>query len=306
MYRRIVIGFDGTGHSRDASALGVVLAQATGASLTFVQAFYDIPDVLPDPLRGQLRKEAEHQMRELGLELPEDVVAARHLVSHRSPARALFELAEEHDADLIVLGSSRRATAGQMTSGRLARQVVDGAPCAVVIAPAGLRDRQDRRPRCIGVGVDDGPESADAVVAAGELARAFGARLLVMAAVEPVGPVMSQYGSEAEQLAREEMEASAARALERAAEAAPSEVAVEPVRLDGGVVALALAEEAARASVDLLVVGARGFGPVRRVLLGSVSAELMRALPCGLMVVPRGARDPVHATAAAGDAVAAR
>ena len=304
MYRRIVIGFDGTDHSRDAVALGVALAQATGASLTFVHAFYDIPDVLPDPLRGKLHKEAEHGLRELGLEIPDEVAAAKHLVAHRSPARAVYETAEEADADLIVLGSSRRAGAGHIACGHVARQVLDGAPCAVAIAPAGFRTREDQRPRCVGVGVDGGAESDHALVAAGEVARAFGARLRVMAAVEPIEPVLSHYGFEAENLAQQEMQAKAAQALERAIEAAPSDVAVDPVRLEGQMAAPALAE-AATAGVDLLVVGARGFGPVRRVLLGSVSAELMRDLPCGLMVVPRGARDPAHSTVGAGDAVEA-
>jgi nucleotide-binding universal stress UspA family protein len=41
--------------------------------------------------------------------------------------------------------------------------------------------------------------------------------------------------------------------------------------------------------IDLLVLGSRAFGPLRRVLLGSVSAELMRQAPCPLMVVPRSA-----------------
>jgi nucleotide-binding universal stress UspA family protein len=305
MYRSIVIGFDGTEHSRDAVALGVALAQATGASLTFVHAFYDVPDPLPDPLRGKLRKQAEHTLRELGLEIPGDVVAAKHLVSQRSPARALFEHAEEKEADLIVLGSSRGAAAGRMTSGRLARQVVDGAPCAVVIAAAGLHGREDPRPQCIGVGVDGGAESAHALVAAGELARAFGARLRVMAAVETVEPVLSHYGLEAEELARQELEANAAHALQRAVEAAPSDVAVDPVRLAGETAAQALTEDATAAGVDLLVVGARGFGPIRRVLLGSVSAELMRGLPCGLMVVPRGAREPSRAAVSVGHAVKA-
>lgn len=303
MYRRIVIGFDGTDHSRDAVALGVALAQATGASLTFVKAFYDIPDVLPDPLRGKLREEAEHSMRELGFEMPDDVVAAKHLVCHRSPARALHDYAEETGADLIVLGSSRKAAAGYAVSGRLARQILDGAPCAVAIAPAGFLTRKDPQLRSIGVGVDGSVESDHAVVAAGELARAFGARLRIMAAIEPVEPVLSRYGIEAEKLAQQEMEADAARALERGVGAAPSDVEVDQVRLEDHVPARALA--GAASDVDLLIVGSRGYGPVRRVLLGSVSAELMRELPCGLVVVPRGAREPVQPGAPAREALTA-
>ena len=41
--------------------------------------------------------------------------------------------------------------------------------------------------------------------------------------------------------------------------------------------------------VDLLVMGSRGYGPARRVLLGSVSSELARSAPCPLLVVPRTA-----------------
>ena len=37
-----------------------------------------------------------------------------------------------------------------------------------------------------------------------------------------------------------------------------------------------------------MVVGSRGYGPMRHALLGSVSAKLMRTCPAPLLVVPRG------------------
>jgi nucleotide-binding universal stress UspA family protein len=40
--------------------------------------------------------------------------------------------------------------------------------------------------------------------------------------------------------------------------------------------------------VDLLVCGSRGYGPVRRVLLGTVSAALVRQASLPVLVVPRG------------------
>ena len=53
-----------------------------------------------------------------------------------------------------------------------------------------------------------------------------------------------------------------------------------------------LADEASVA-VDLMVVGSRGYGPLQRVLLGSVSTSLMHSAPCPVMVVPRTAEfDP--------------
>ncbi|MET0511863.1 MAG: universal stress protein [Thermoleophilaceae bacterium] len=53
-----------------------------------------------------------------------------------------------------------------------------------------------------------------------------------------------------------------------------------------------LADEASVA-VALMVVGSRGYGPMQRVLLGSVSTSLMHSAPCPVMVVPRTAEfDP--------------
>jgi nucleotide-binding universal stress UspA family protein len=39
--------------------------------------------------------------------------------------------------------------------------------------------------------------------------------------------------------------------------------------------------------IDLLVCGSRGYGPIRRVLLGGVSSRLMRRSVNPLLVVPR-------------------
>jgi nucleotide-binding universal stress UspA family protein len=45
--------------------------------------------------------------------------------------------------------------------------------------------------------------------------------------------------------------------------------------------------ERASEGLDLLVLGSRQRGPVRRAILGSVSAEVIRESPCPVLVVPR-------------------
>jgi nucleotide-binding universal stress UspA family protein len=62
--------------------------------------------------------------------------------------------------------------------------------------------------------------------------------------------------------------------------------------------------EAARGRVDLLVTGSRAYGPVRTVLLGSVSRHLVDNADCPVLVVPRSAeaevdREPQKAAATA-------
>jgi nucleotide-binding universal stress UspA family protein len=56
---------------------------------------------------------------------------------------------------------------------------------------------------------------------------------------------------------------------------------------------------------DMLVVGSRRYGPVRSVLLGSVSSPLIERAACPVIVVPRGVHpdapeeSPVEAAARA-------
>lgn len=65
----------------------------------------------------------------------------------------------------------------------------------------------------------------------------------------------------------------------------PPEAAVEPRRLSGA--AAPELEKACARGVDLLVLGSRGYGPVMRVLLGSVSGHVFRHAPCPLLVTRR-------------------
>ena len=48
------------------------------------------------------------------------------------------------------------------------------------------------------------------------------------------------------------------------------------------------------AASDLLVIGSRGYGPLRRTLLGSVSRSVLQSARCPVLVLPRAAgTDPL-------------
>ena len=52
-------------------------------------------------------------------------------------------------------------------------------------------------------------------------------------------------------------------------------------------------ELAARsAALDLMVMGSRGYGPAKRLILGSTARKLVRSAACPVIVLPRGAHDP--------------
>jgi nucleotide-binding universal stress UspA family protein len=132
------------------------------------------------------------------------------------------------------------------------------------------------------------PESWRALRFAAELALGAGATMRVFS-VDP-GPSASAGMSAAvgvyAELAEAQREAvrselrSALDELPQAVRAAGTLLAGDP--------ATSLAAKAAE-GVDLMVMGSRGYGPIGRVLLGSVSARLLRVAPCPVLVVPRAA-----------------
>jgi nucleotide-binding universal stress UspA family protein len=75
------------------------------------------------------------------------------------------------------------------------------------------------------------------------------------------------------------------RIVNEAIRSVDSRLAAGGRRLDGPP-ARTLAE-ACEDGTDLLVAGSRGYGPVMRVLLGSVSTQLVHMAPCPVLVVPR-------------------
>lgn len=59
------------------------------------------------------------------------------------------------------------------------------------------------------------------------------------------------------------------------------------------------------AELDLLVIGSRGYGPLRSVLVGGVSGRLLRKAECPVIVVPRGIEAPLESLFGANAATAA-
>jgi nucleotide-binding universal stress UspA family protein len=136
-------------------------------------------------------------------------------------------------------------------------------------------------------GFDGSPGSEAALQVAVREAKLRQARLLVVSAWQTPA---SYYGSAAAPSARralaEHTRTQLATKLEEAVAALRDEardVEIETRVAEGGA-ARVLTEEAADA--DLLVVGSRGFGGLRELLLGSVSHECAQRASCPVLIVP--------------------
>ena len=123
---------------------------------------------------------------------------------------------------------------------------------------------------------------------AGELAvETTGASVTLYTVVAPRAEIFAPVvGRDAEEAFLATVREDACAALDKALAGLPERRKADEELLEGDVVdALAALDDR---EVDLLVCGSRGYGPVRRVLLGGVLRRLIRRAACPLVVVPRG------------------
>ena len=183
----ILIGVDDSTRSEDAVAFGRRLAGATSGQVVLASAFpySDVPSRAANlTYRQALKEQAIGTVRRMErlLELPEERVD-KIVTANTSPPHALHDAAEETGAALVVVGHTGHGHAGRIVPGATAERLLHGGPCPVAIVPDGYRERAASPIQRVGVAYVDTPEGRSALTAAAAVARAFHARLEVIAAV---------------------------------------------------------------------------------------------------------------------------
>jgi nucleotide-binding universal stress UspA family protein len=294
MFRHVIVGVDGRPAGRDAIALARILVEPGGhlalGHVHELTALRAVSGGFDDAAR-------EASTRLLEREREATAVDAQLIsVASSSAGRGLHELVETEDADLLVVGSCARGFAGRVLLGNDTRASLNGASCAVAVAPLGYAD-QPAAITTVGVGYNGSPESESALALARAIATQHGATVRALDVVQL--PTMAYAGY-------------AGAGLGTVLEDLLTDAKAHLAALDGvdGEALLGLASEelaAFAAQVDLLVVGSRGYGPLRRVILGSTSTHLASHARCPLLVLPRLAHltadqpstDAAHATSTA-------
>jgi nucleotide-binding universal stress UspA family protein len=274
----ILVGYDGSDGSRDALALAKTLARATDSwlLLAWIEPIgaLDLPhEAIFEPIQDR----AEHALGEVAGALGEQgFEVATRVGLLGSAAQGIHEFAEEEAAELIVVGSSHHGRIGRVLAGTAGTRLLHGSACPVAIAPRGLADRPVEMGR-IGVGYDGNPESELALAWAEKIAWAAGASLDLLVVSDDHSADLIDVGREKRRRAEQIL----ADGLDRVTE----------VRAHGIVKSGLALEQLTDLSnrVDLLVVGSRGYGPLRRVLLGSASAHLANHAKCAVVITPRAA-----------------
>lgn len=214
-----------------------------------------------------------------------------------SPAWAVVKRAAEWRADLVVVGSRGQAARDRFLLGRVSHTVVIEASCSVRVARSPIRGTAGPARIIIGLDRSDGARSALREMAA----RCWpaGSQARVVAVVDPRmrrrGVSHSAAGIRSTAECGDD-ERAWAHATAEAAETLEAAGLVTSTHITRGDPKRVLIDEAAHWGADCIFVGARGFSPLDRVLLGSVATAVALRAPCTVEVVrPRrmtGERSP--------------
>ncbi len=296
MFKNVLVGVDGSSNGRDAIALAAQLTDRDGRlTLAHVHpgSLHPLHAVTPGLVNEE--REASQKLLEREREAA-DVDAALLSVVASAPGGGLHRQAEEQDADLLVVGSCSRGAFGRAMLGDDTRAALNGAPCAVAVAVKGYGEHPTPLAK-VGVGYNGSPESRAALAIAQQLAEPTNASVAALEVVSIptyafTGLIPPTIGEGVDIVLKE---ASARMGeLEGAHGSAVYGLTGEELAAFGE-------------DLDLLVVGSRSYGPIKRLVVGSTSDYLERHARCSLLILPRTAvasvleQEPVT-TAVAGNA----
>lgn len=215
----------------------------------------------------------------------------RSLDLEGDPASCIVDTAEEENVDLIVMTTHGQTGIRRVVFGSVTERVLHSVDCPVLVT-------KSRDPiRRILITLDGSPLAETAIKPALELARAIGARIILLRVNEliPVNPVEVAISwdwdiPEPEQKLLNERRQAAESYLKNVTlqyDLSPSEV--ETIVLDG--IPVDRIQEFARLyGIDVIAMSTHGHTGLRRWLYGSVTAKVMRGSYCSVLIV----RPPVH------------
>jgi len=211
------------------------------------------------------------------------------------PAAAILEYAEKEGMDMIVIGTHGRSGAGRLLLGSVAEEVMRQASCPVLV----MRQLEDgkNRPvplvRHIVVPVDFSLPAQEALLAAGDIALRYGARLTLLHVIEEriwaeAYPEPAAARAAHAAVPRERVTARAEHRLRGAAGMLPRGVPFD-ILLRGGDPATEIVAFAEHTGADLVVMASRGLTGIDRLMFGSTAEEVVRNADAPVLVVhPRG------------------
>jgi nucleotide-binding universal stress UspA family protein len=143
MFKSIVVGTDGSETASEAVRQAVELASSVGATIELVSAYEPVPAQrlreerrdTPEDLQWAInpREDVDATLAAAAAAAQAGGVEVNVYPRQGDPADAILDVAEEREADLIVVGNKGMTGAKRFLLGSVPNKVSHHAPCSVLI-----------------------------------------------------------------------------------------------------------------------------------------------------------------------------
>ena len=287
---RVLFATDGQPPARQAQMLLERMGRRDGTEVEVITVAFD-NDSRPEDWSRSGIKEAEQVSEPAAAELRGagfDAVAIRQA---GSPADEILRAIDDYDIDLTVLGSGHRSWLGNLILGSVSTHVLHSSPSGVLLVHEWLQDVAKLR---VLVGVDGSEHAMHATELLASFADPERCDVTIIGVApyaEPalvVHPALAPAYEPWDAGHQEDLIKRAGMRVARARRVLDDASFKTSALTNVGSPASVLLKEADSHRMDLVVVGSRGLGPVRRTMLGSVSNNVARHAPATLVGREKG------------------
>jgi len=296
IFARILLATDGSPNSQQAAEVAAQIAKSFGSEVTVLSAIPSI-SAKAAPLEGEYYSRLVNKADDNADKAASVFKKAGVAVSERevpqdraSVVETIVEYASQESTGLIVMGTRglggfKRATMGSVSSGVSAH-----APCATLVVRSKGKDDDNLEIKRILVAIDSSQNARGALEAAVELAKGLKAELRIAHVVYiptlfwsmgvPGSAVPTdKIEEDAASVARELLANAVKFARDSGVADVKDELVTDLVSPYQGIVQLAEHDDA-----DVIVIGTRGNGGFKKLLLGSVANSILHYAGCSVLV----------------------
>jgi len=289
MFSKILVCLDGSEGALTAAIMGAQIAQKFHSAVLLIHVFMggnwefaigqDEIDSYTEEAQRILEEHAGKIFREAGLQ-------CETLLEYGHSAEAITRAAAQHKVDLIVLGGRGLSSVQAFLMGSISEQVLHHAHCPVLIVRGCHTPQQAPQWQQLLLASDGSEGACQAAGFAVEIAQKFAASLCVLNVLEvsSLSYTLSPYPAAdsetlsvraghlldkiTEEVGKEAIKAGVPRSFHQVT-GYPAEIVVSFAERDG---------------TDLIVLGCRGRGTFKSLLLGSVSNRVAHHAHCSVLV----------------------
>lgn len=273
--QRILVPIDASASSIMAEETAAIIAKKTRATVTVLHVMqelrigYQLPQSLQDELLGSIEQHAKIVVNNAYALFNEEKVKVDAETFSGDPADNILKFSKK-DYDLIVMGACGENEKDACTLGSVTKKVMVHTGCPTLIV------KKVSPISSLLVCVDGSENSIKALNYALKFAEKMDSRITLLNVQE------RRLYESSPKIAREFGE----KILSKALSAIEKKKIKVDKKLEFGTPSDSIVEIAEKGNYDLIVLGSRGLGTVKRFLLGSVSDDVSHKAKCSVLIVP--------------------